>query len=132
MPKSIPIVTALLVHSIFALVIVPVVAIPRWPGFTIWGISITLLVFSLHTAGFFGITKRLKWGYSFSKWVFGFYMVTSGLGILGSLARSGTMTIAERAIFFVVFTWLFMRFRSDPSVYSHFERNSTVSETTRA
>jgi hypothetical protein len=123
MPRSIPIVIALLVHSIFALVIVPVVAIPRWSGFTICGITITFLVFSLHTAGIYGIVKRLKWGYGFSKGVFGVYMVTSGLGLLRRLASpSEVMTTVESAIFFIVFIWLFMRFRSDPSVRAHFER----------
>jgi hypothetical protein len=123
MPRSIPIVIALLVHSIFALVIVPVVAIPRWSGFTIFGITITFLVFSLHTAGIYGIVKRLKWGYGFSKGVFGVYMVTSGLGLLRRLASpSEVMTTVESAIFFIVFIWLFMRFRSDPSVRAHFER----------
>ena len=125
--RPIPIVIALLVHSIFALVIVPAVAIPRWSGFTMLGITFTFLAFSVHALGIYGIVKRLKWGYSFSKSVFGFYMITSGLGLLGSLARrSDLITTAERVIFFIVFIWLFMRFRSDPSVHAYFERSSSM------
>ncbi len=126
MPKSVPMVTAFLVHSIFALVIVPAVAIPRWSRFTIIGITATFLVFSVHAAGVFGIAKRLPWGYSLSKYVFGFYMVTSFFGLLINLAHSGALAIAASAVFFAVFTWLFMRFQSDPAVRSHFERKGTL------
>lgn len=123
MLRSVPIVMALLVHSIFALVIVPVIAIPRWSDSTAIGVTVVFLVFTMHAAGVFGIAKRLKWGYSFSKWVFGFYMITSGLGLLGSLAQqSDVMNIAGRAILFTVFTWLFISFRSIPSVRAYFVR----------
>jgi hypothetical protein len=129
MPKSSPIVIALLVHSIFALVIVPVVAIPRWPGFTILGITATFLVFTLHAVGIFGILKRFKWGYTFSRWVFSFYLVTSGFGLLIRLSSvqrlaspsKALAVIAEGAIFFIVFMWLYMRFRSDSSVRAYFD-----------
>ncbi len=115
MHKSIPIVVALLMHSIL-LTIVPVVLIALRSGLTFRGIAIGLLIFSLHTAGIFGIVKRVKWGYSFSKKVFSFYLVTSGLGFLANLTRGSVITIVASAIFFVTFIWLFMRFRSDPSV----------------
>ncbi len=131
MPRTVPLVVALLVHSLFAFVIVPVVAIPRWSRFTIYGVTATFLFFFIHAAGIFGIAKRLQWGYSLSKYVFGFYMVTSFLGLLISLAHAGVIAIAEKAVFFAVFTWLFMRFQSDPAVRSHFERKSRVSEMTR-
>jgi hypothetical protein len=100
-----------------------VFTIVRWSGLTFRGITVLLIAFSIHAAGIVGIVKRLKWGYSFSKTVFGFYMITSGLGLLGSLARqSDVMITAEKVFLFTVFTWLFLRFRSTPSVRAYFER----------
>lgn len=120
MRKSIPIVIALLMHSIF-FAIVPVVIIALWSVFTFRGITIGLLISSLHAVGIIGIVKRMKWGYSFSKRVFGFYMVMSGLGFLGSLTRGKVISIVESAIFFAIFIWLFLRFQSDSSVRTYFD-----------
>ena len=128
MPKSIPIVIALFMHSI-VLAGASVFTILRWSGLTFRGITVLLIVFCLHAVGIIGIVKRLKWGYSFSKRVFGFYMVTSGLGFLGNLTRPSITTV-ESAIFFTTFTWLYMRFRSDPSVRAYFERSGMVAPET--
>jgi hypothetical protein len=133
MRKSVPLVIALLMHSIF-LAIVPVVIITLWSGLTFRGITIGLLVFLLHTAGILGILKRTTWGYSFIKRVFGFYMVMSGLGFLGSLGNlirgSKIIPTLESAIFFGTFTWLFLRFRSDLSVRAYFEKAGMTSPET--
>lgn len=131
MPRSIPIVVALLVHCLAALVSIPWFAISRWSDLTIIGITILLLRFSMHTVGVICIAKRLKWGCTFNKVVFGYYMVTSGSSFFTSFARKSTtialtenMITVGNAIFFIVFIWLFMRFRSDPSVRDYFERSS--------
>lgn len=133
MKKSVPLVIALLMHSIF-LAIVPVVIIALWSGLTFRGITIGLLVFFLHTAGILGIVKRAKWGYSLSRRVFGLYMVMTGLGFLGGLGNLirglKIMPSVESAIFFTTFTWLFLRFRSDPIVRAYFEKSDMTSPET--
>ncbi len=131
MNRSFPIVVALLVHVLTALVSIPWFAYARWSGLTFIGITILLLRFSGHAIGILCIAKRLTWGFTLNKFIFGYYMVTTGLSLLSSLSRvakhiglTEVLIAAGHAIILIVFIWLFLRFRSDPSVRSYFERSS--------
>jgi hypothetical protein len=131
MNRSRTIVIALFVHFFAALISIPWFAYYRWSGLTIIGISILLIRFSGHAVGIVCIAKRLTWGFTFNRFIFGYYMVTSGFSLLSSFSRvakhigmTEVINAVGNAIFLIAFVWLFLRFRSDPSVRSYFERSS--------